>query len=163
MCANPAPGPSAFDIRYCLSANIAEVQGILAMSPEAAQWSGQAIADALAAGVGYHWISMVEGVVVGFISGRRVAVEAEILNLAVKPEFRRHGHGRALINVVLECFEQDGVLQVFLEVRQSNHGAIAFYQRLGFREVGRREGYYSDPPEAALVLARSIPPASRTG
>jgi len=133
------------------------------MSPEAAPWSRQAIADAQTASPGYHFISMVQGKVVGFISGRRMAVEGEILNLAVKPQFRRHGHGQALVNVILERFHQDAVLQVFLEVRQSNHNAIAFYLRLGFREVGRREGYYSGPPEAALVLARSMPLLLRPG
>jgi ribosomal protein S18 acetylase RimI-like enzyme len=47
---------------------------------------------------------------------------------------------------------------VFLEVRESNHDAIAFYKRLGFHQIGRREAYYSDPPAAALVLARPMAP-----
>ena len=103
---------------------------------------------------------IVDGAVAGFISGRRIAVEAEILNLVVKQEFRRQGLGQALVRVVLERFCQDGALQVFLEVRESNHSAISFYRRLGFREIGRREGYYSDPPEAALVMARPTSPSA---
>jgi ribosomal-protein-alanine N-acetyltransferase len=160
MCARPAPGESTFDIRECQSGNIPEVQAILARSPEAAQWSGQAIGHALAASPGYHFVCIVDGGVAGFICGRRMAVEAEILNLAVKPEYRRQGLGQALVHVVLQRFCCDGVLQVFLEVRESNHGAISFYRRLGFRETGRREAYYSDPPEAALVLALSTTPSS---
>ena len=160
MCARPALGGSVFHIRECQSRNIPEVQAILANSREAAQWSGQAIDNALAASPGYHFVCIVDGAVAGFISGRRITVEAEILNLAVKPEFRRQGLGQALVHVLLESFGRDGVLQVFLEVRESNHSAISFYRRLGFREIGRREGYYSDPPEAALVMARPTTPSS---
>ena len=160
MCARPAPGESAFEIRECQSGNIPEVQAILANSREAAQWSSEAIGHALAASPGHHFVCIVDGAVAGFISSRRIAVEAEILNLAVKPEFRRQGLGQALVHVVLERFCRDGALQVFLEVRESNHGAISFYQRLRFHQVGRREAYYSDPPEAALVLARPITPVS---
>jgi len=160
MCARPALGGSVFHIRECQSRNIPEVQAILANSQEAAQWSGQAIDNALAASPGYHFVCIVDGAVAGFISGRRITVEAEILNLAVKPEFRRQGLGQALVHVVLERFGRDGVLQVFLEVRESNHSAISFYRRLGFREIGRREACYSDPPEAALVMARPAAPSS---
>jgi ribosomal-protein-alanine N-acetyltransferase len=49
-----------------------------------------------------------------------------------------------------------GASRVFLEVRQSNTDARAFYATLGFLEVGRRRGYYRDPAEDALVLSRSV-------
>jgi ribosomal-protein-alanine N-acetyltransferase len=156
MCARPAHGENTLGIRVCENENIPEVLSILARSPEAAQWSVQAIADALAASPGYHLVGIGGGQIAGFISSRRIAVEGEILNLAVKPEFRRQGIGHALVSVILERFHREGVRQVFLEVRESNHGAIAFYQRLGFRQIGRREAYYSDPPGAALVLARPM-------
>jgi len=160
MCAEPAPGEGRFEIGACQSGKIPAVQAILATSPEAAHWSGRAIADTLGATPGYNFVAIVGDEIAGFISGRRVAVEGEILNLAVKPEYRRHGLGQALVNVVLDRFHQDGVMQVFLEVRESNHAAISFYERLGFRAVGRRDKYYGDPPEAALVLSRPVPPVS---
>ena len=158
MCARAAHGENTLGIRMCESGNIPEVLSILARSPEAAQWSEQAIANALAASPGYHLVGIVGGQVAGFISGRRIAVEGEILNLAVKPEFRRQGIGHALVSVILGRFHRDGIRQVFLEVRESNDAAIFFYQRLGFHQMGRREAYYSDPPAAALVLALPIPP-----
>lgn len=159
MCPEPAQGEAAFEIKECRNGNIGAVQAILAASPGAAQWSDQAIANALEANPACHFVSMIHGEVTGFISGRRAAGEGEILNLAVKPEFRGRGLGQALVNVVLESFHRDGVIQVFLEVRESNHAAISFYERLGFREVGRRGNYYHDPEEAALVLGRSLDPA----
>ena len=158
MCARPAHGENTLGIRVCENENIAEVLSILARSPEAAQWSEQAVGDALAASPGYHLVGIGGGQIVGFISSRRIAVEGEILNLAVKPEFRCQGIGHALVSVILERFHRDGVRQVFGEVRESNHAAISFYERLGFRQIGRREAYYSDPPAAALVLARPMPP-----
>ena len=158
MCARPVHGENTLGIRVCENESIPEVLAILARSLEAAQWSEQAIADALAASPDCHLVGSVGGQVAGFISARRIAVEGEILNLAVKPEFRRQGIGHALVSVILERFHRDGVRQVFGEVRESNHAAISFYERLGFRQIGRREAYYSDPPAAALVLARPMAP-----
>ena len=158
MCARPAHGENTLGIRVCENGNIPEVLSILARSPEAALWSEQAIANALAASPGYHFVGIVGGQIAGFISARRIAVEGEILNLAVKPEFRRQGIGHALASAILERFDRDGVRQVFLEVRESNDAAISFYQRLGFHQIGRREAYYSDPPAAALVLVRPMAP-----
>jgi len=152
MCARAAHGENTLGIRMCESGNIPEVLSILARSPEAAQWSEQAIANALAASPGYHLVGIVGGQIAGFISGRRIAVEGEILNLAVKPEFRRQGIGHALVSVILGRFHRDGIRQVFLDA------AISFYQRLGFHRIGRREAYYSDPPAAALVLVRPTAP-----
>jgi len=161
MCARPAHGENTLGIRVCENGNIPEVLSILARSPEAAQWSEQAIASALAANPGHHLVGIVGGQIAGFISGRHIGVEGEILNLAVKPEFRRQGVALALVRVILGRFHRDGVRQVFLEVRESNDAAISFYQRLGFHQIGRREAYYSDPPAAALVLVRPMPPHAR--
>jgi ribosomal-protein-alanine N-acetyltransferase len=84
-----------------------------------------------------------------------VADEAELLNLAVREECRRQGEGRALLVELRRRFAESGVSRVFLEVRESNLGAIAFYERMGFRRSGRREGYYLEPQEAALVYEKN--------
>ena len=81
-----------------------------------------------------------------------VTDEAEILNLAVKPANRRQGEGMKLVQRMLEDFQTRSVSRVFLEVRESNTGAIGFYEHLGFRTVGKRKDYYQGPPEAALVM-----------
>jgi ribosomal-protein-alanine acetyltransferase len=89
------------------------------------------------------------GEIAGFMVSRNVGPdEAEVLNLAVAPEARRSGVGTALI----ETLE---TLDVFLEVREANTTAQALYRKLGFRVVGRRDDYYDDPREAALVMRRS--------
>ena len=87
--------------------------------------------------------------VVGFLVARTLlADEREILNLAVAPDSRRKGVARALLATVLEAFHGS----VFLEVRESNGIAQAFYKSLGFKELSRRQGYYSSPPEAGIVM-----------
>jgi [ribosomal protein S18]-alanine N-acetyltransferase len=86
------------------------------------------------------------------VVGRQVLDEAEILNLAVTTGMRRQGEGRALVSHILQRFAEHTVSRVFLEVRESNTGAIAFYRGLGFQAVGTRRDYYRDPTEAAMVM-----------
>ena len=87
--------------------------------------------------------------VVGFLVARTLATdEREILNLAVTPDSRRKGVARALITSVLDAFRGS----VFLEVRESNGVAQAFYKSLGFQELSLRRGYYNCPPEAGIVM-----------
>ncbi|MDZ4798215.1 MAG: GNAT family N-acetyltransferase [Bryobacteraceae bacterium] len=89
------------------------------------------------------------GVAAGFLVSRMVGPgELEILNIAVAPEARRVGIATALI-------EGLDAPDVFLEVRESNAPAQRLYCKLGFETVGRREKYYDDPVEAALVMRRS--------
>jgi ribosomal-protein-alanine N-acetyltransferase len=97
-----------------------------------------------------------DGRVVGFVLGRAVADEGEVLNLAVVPDQRRRGVARALLDELLKYLTDDGVRLVFLEVRESNEGALAFYEKAGFERVGRRPGYYRLPREDALVMRRCI-------
>jgi ribosomal-protein-alanine N-acetyltransferase len=73
--------------------------------------------------------------------------EAELLNLAVRPEARRRGVGRALLALL-------GGRKVWLEVRASNEAAIRFYESQGFRVYGLRKAYYRDPDEDAVLMAR---------
>ncbi len=94
----------------------------------------------------------------GFIASRLVADELHINNIAVRPAFRRKGLGGALLLEVLKEGLRLGAQMAVLEVRATNHTAQALYERYGFRIVGRRGGYYSEPPEDALVMRAALPP-----
>ena len=94
------------------------------------------------------------GYVVAMVAGQ----EAEIADLAVSPDARRRGIGRALIDRLLADLEAEGVESVFLEVRESNRGARALYESRAFRGFGRRRGYYRLPVEDALLLKRELGP-----
>jgi ribosomal-protein-alanine N-acetyltransferase len=95
----------------------------------------------------------------GFALSRIAADEAEILTIAVHAAFRNRGIGRALLTDMLARLTTAHVRSLFLEVEGANRPAIALYARLGFREVGRRSGYYRKPggaAEAALVLRKDL-------
>lgn len=92
--------------------------------------------------------------IVGFVISHEIysplgkeLAEREILNLAVDPEFRGHGVGRLLLAAELE---RGGTH--FLEVRESNVAALQLYERHGFEIVGRREEYYDNPLETAVLM-----------
>ncbi|PIG92247.1 ribosomal protein S18-alanine N-acetyltransferase [Gloeocapsopsis sp. IPPAS B-1203] len=78
--------------------------------------------------------------------------EAHITILAVHPQYQRQGFGQALLYGLLSVAEQRNLERATLEVRVSNHAAIALYQKFGFKTAGRRKGYYKDTGEDALIL-----------
>jgi [ribosomal protein S18]-alanine N-acetyltransferase len=129
---------------------------ILRQSPEAAQWTELGFRELL----GWRGVLALVGAdgrkVNGFIIGRQVAEEAEILNLAVAPSARRRGEGGALLKAALQEFRARGVSRVFLEVRESNETGIAFYEKHGFSKGGRRGGYYRDPQEGAIAMEKKV-------
>lgn len=90
--------------------------------------------------------------IAGYVFAVGVEDAGEILNVAVAGEHRQRGLGRRLVEHALQALERDGVVHVFLEVRESNEAARALYRRLGFVLVGRRRRYYRHPLEDALVL-----------
>jgi len=95
---------------------------------------------------------------VGFIVSRRAADEAEILSIAVARAWRGRGVARRLLDLHLRRLAGFGMRAVFLEVDEDNEPARRLYARAGFREVGRRPGYYPQGSAArtALVLRRDL-------
>ena len=97
--------------------------------------------------------------VAGFVIGRIVADEAEVLSLGVRASHQRHGIAKQLFGGFRRAVERAEVKRVFLEVADDNAAALGLYQGLGFREGGRRKGYYKrkDGPACdALVLALTL-------
>jgi ribosomal-protein-alanine N-acetyltransferase len=114
--------------------------------------------------------------IIGFAAFSAVAFggtgECELENMAVTEEWRRHGIGRRLLAAgMLWCrawrltpVPADGAESpgaptgsgLWLEVRASNHGAIAFYENAGFTIAGRRPSYYTQPTEDAILMQKSV-------
>jgi [ribosomal protein S18]-alanine N-acetyltransferase len=126
-----------------MAGDIARIGQIQAASPGSADWKPEGYLD-------YDCLVAVnESDIVGFLVSRRVGPdEREILNLAVIPSYRRRGVARRMLQEELE--RSTG--SCFLEVRESNSAAANLYKQLGFTPVGRRERYYQDPLEAAIVM-----------
>lgn len=92
----------------------------------------------------------------GFALSRHAADEAEILTVVLAPALRGKSCARPLLVRHLEELALRGVRSVHLEVEEGNTPALALYRRAGFREVGRRQGYYGRPDGSratALVMS----------
>ena len=121
-------------------ADIAAVLDIAAASPEAASWGREAYETLLANPLGSCWVAEQQGRVAGFICFRVLKSEAELLNLAVMPEFRRQRVGAGLLEVALHKAAEAGAAKMFLEVRESNAAALRLYEGFGFSRSGRPAG-----------------------
>lgn len=96
---------------------------------------------------------------IGFIMSRMAADEAEILSVAVASARRGKGVARRLLDLHMRRLAALGIRVIFLEVGEDNVAALRLYRRVGFTEVGRREGYYLDASgnrSTALVLRRNL-------
>ncbi len=80
--------------------------------------------------------------------------EAHITILAVHPRYQSQGFGQFILLSMLASAQRRGLERASLEVRTSNKGAIALYQKFGFKTAGIRKRYYSDTGEDALILWR---------
>ncbi|MDF1562680.1 MAG: ribosomal protein S18-alanine N-acetyltransferase [Deltaproteobacteria bacterium] len=92
------------------------------------------------------------GVILGYLICWLVADECNVLDVAVDPDARRKGVGRALLEDCAEIARAAGSETITLEVRRSNEGARSLYRDLGFRMVGERPRYYDSDHEDAVLL-----------
>ena len=91
---------------------------------------------------------------VGYLICSRYDTVWHIMNVAVDPDHRREGIATALLLGLIERIN-DVRARYTLEVRESNVGAIALYERYGFRAAGRRRRYYQDNGEDAVIMWRT--------
>jgi len=138
-------------IRAGTTEDLPHIAAIQAAAAEAAQWR---LEDYLKYDLR---VCIEDGAVVGFAVARDIASgECELLNLAVDQNFRRRGIGKFLLESLLKSrtktSETGAGVCVFLEVRESNKIARAFYKQFGFHEVSMRSKYYDRPAESAIVM-----------
>ena len=101
------------------------------------------------------WIVAMDGeVLTGYVGSQSVLGWADMMNLAVAPEYRRQGIAQTLVNELIRRLQGNDVSCLTLEVRASNAPAISLYKKMGFAEVGRRPNYYRNPREDALILRK---------
>jgi [ribosomal protein S18]-alanine N-acetyltransferase len=149
--------PSAsFEVRNFRAEDADAVVAISEESPNAANWSKESYLKLAAENGSLLLVIETRANIAASLIGRRVADQAEILNLAVKQAHRRKGLGSALMSAALKEFHLRSVKTVYLEVRQSNTSAIAFYERLGFIISGLRKGYYRTPDESAVTMIKDL-------
>lgn len=93
-----------------------------------------------------------DGVLSGYIAISIIKDEMEILNLAVRSEFRKHGLATALLKHAFTICKENGVTKGFLDVKVSNAPAIELYRKFGYKQIGVRKKYYPDTKEDALLF-----------
>lgn len=89
--------------------------------------------------------------IIGYVIFHQVFDEAEVINIAVLPEFKGKKVAQELLEYGLKEIGEN-VQQVFLEVRETNDSAKGLYLKVGFEEIGRRKAYYHHPKEDGLVM-----------
>ncbi len=131
---------------------VAELEKLCFSAP----WSERSIASELTNEYSLWLVEERDGVAVAYVGSQSCPPEADVMNVAVAPAFRRQGIGEGLMVALMDALRDKGMESLTLEVRASNSPAIALYDRLGFTEVGRRPNYYTDPREDALIMRKEL-------
>ena len=129
-------------------AAIIEIEKSLFSDP----WDIQLFEDAIEKENKYFFVVVEAGKLAGYIIFEKVLDEGHISNLAIAKEYQKRGIGSKLVSYVLDLARQKKLKEIFLEVRESNEAAKKLYSKFGFKEVGRRKGYYSKVNEDALIF-----------
>ena len=119
-------------------------------------WSEASVRSELSNTLSYWLVAEEDGKLIGYVGSQSVPPEADVMNLAVAPEWRNKGIGRALMTALIAQLHSRGITALFLEVRVGNTPAQNLYCSLGFAEVGRRLKYYVNPTEDALILRKEL-------
>jgi len=131
---------------------VMEIENLSFVSP----WTKRLFEDTLASPITTSFVMKKGLYSIGYIMVYSVADEAHILNIAIHPDHRGKGHASSLIQHALSYFDEQGVREFFLEVREGNMIAIRLYQRFGFEKIGKRKRYYPETNEDALVMCLSV-------
>lgn len=117
-------------------------------------WSENAIIHELTNQISIWLVAVEQGKVIGYVGSQYGYGEADMMNLAVAPAYRRNGIGKALVAELVAQLQSMDIHSLTLEVRQSNLPAVMLYESMGFSQVGLRPNYYQKPKEAALILRK---------
>jgi N6-L-threonylcarbamoyladenine synthase len=93
---------------------------------------------------------------VGYIGANAAVAEADLLQIAVCPKYRKQGIATAMFELLLEQLRERKVESLTLEVRENNNKACKLYESLGFKQVATRENYYNNPTENAQVFKLAL-------
>ncbi len=124
---------------------------IEALSLDKEAWSAQGIIDTMALN-GHYLGAFIGDKLVGHGGFTAVVDEGYITNIAVHPIHRRKGIAFSLTNGLIEKAKLLKLAFLTLEVRESNLAAIKLYEKAGFKPVGKRKRFYSDPTEDAVIM-----------
>ena len=102
------------------------------------------------------WVAEFDGRVVGMLVGWLIVDEIHIATIATHPDYRKQGIGKKLLALALDSAREEGAVSSFLEVREGNTVALEMYRKFGYVEDGRRESYYKDNDETAILMSAQL-------
>jgi ribosomal-protein-alanine N-acetyltransferase len=108
--------------------------------------------------IAYYIVGLNNDQVVSYAGFWFVLDEAHITNVAVRPEYRRKGIGRKMMEILLDVAKEMGIVNISLEVRVSNKAARELYKSMGFSVAGLRKKYYANNDEDALLMSKIMEP-----
>ncbi len=131
--------------------SVAELEAAIFPDP----WKQKDIFSYICMPDGMCYSAVADGNVVAYIIGRVIPPEGEVYRIATREGYRRKGIAYRLLDYAVKCQKGRGLESLFLEVRSKNIPARNLYRSYGFREIGLRKNYYSDPTDDAVVMLRA--------
>ena len=114
-------------------------------------WNMDILRDELTSNTSQFICATYENKIVGFAGIKIILDEADMMNIAVRKDYRRQGIATLLLNHILTICQEKGIKTIHLEVNEENFSAISLYQKFGFTECGRRKQYYDNQYDAILM------------
>ena len=127
-----------------------ELEQLLLAVYEVSPWTADQVAEVLRSDVNSCALAEDENQLVGFLVWQETDFEAEVLQIAVLPNYQ----GQKIATALFDFLPADK--EIFLDVRESNRPALLFYKKEKFEEIARRKAYYHAPVEDAIVMKREI-------
>lgn len=119
-------------------------------------WTARSVRETLEQRQAFITVAELDSLFAGYCIIYYVMDEAEIARIAISEEVRRRGVGKGLLDYTCECCREKQIERLLLDVRESNEGAIAFYEKYGFRTDGIRKNFYDLPQENAVLMSRPL-------
>jgi len=117
------------------------------------RWSTDQWWRELAAPHNHYWVATVNAEIIGYCGLSVQTPDADVQTMAIGTPWQGRGHGKVVLNHLIESSKSFGVRFIFLEVRDDNAPAIALYEHAGFTRMSSRPAYYPDGG-TALVFRR---------
>ena len=150
--------PCSLELRPATERDLDELVALEATGFGADAWERAAWAAELDGPGRRVTVALREGAVVGVLATMTLGEVSDLVRVVVRPEARRTGVARALLEDAVVAARSAGADRMLLEVSAGNRGAVGFYVEAGFTQIDQRPRYYKDGSDA-LVLRRSLGPS----
>lgn len=121
-----------------------------------APWTRGMFEETLLSPVGASFVAEEGGRIVGYLIFYYAAREIHVMNIAIRRDRRGLGIASWMMSRIMDLGRRNSMETCFLEVRESNMPARGLYEKLGFRQIGRRKGYYRETGEDAIVMELTL-------